>query len=94
MLKTPVCGVLGIDVPIVQGPLGGPWRQGTALAAAVSEAGGLGSVPTSLRTAVQVRQDVAEMRELTGRSITISAEDGNSVLMRTPKRSEGMDRAC
>jgi enoyl-[acyl-carrier protein] reductase II len=72
MLKTPVCDVLGIDVPIVQGPLGGPWRQGMALAAAVSNAGGLGSVPSSLRTATQVRQDMAQLRELTSRPFAVN----------------------
>lgn len=72
MLRTPVCGVLGIEVPIVQGPLGGPWQQGMELAAAVSDAGALGSVPTTLRTAAQVRHDVARLRDLTGRPFAVN----------------------
>jgi enoyl-[acyl-carrier protein] reductase II len=72
MLKTRVCGVLGIDVPIVQGPLGGPWRQGTGLAAAVSNAGGLGSVPTTVRTAALVREDVVRLRELTDQPFAVN----------------------
>ena len=35
-----------VDIPIVQAPMAG--AQGAALAAAVSEAGGLGSLPCSL----------------------------------------------
>jgi nitronate monooxygenase/enoyl-[acyl-carrier protein] reductase II len=72
MIRTPVCEVLGIEVPIVQGPLGGPWRQGVELAAAVSGAGALGSVPTTLRTPAQVRDDVARLRDLTGRPFAVN----------------------
>jgi nitronate monooxygenase/enoyl-[acyl-carrier protein] reductase II len=72
MLRTPVCAVLGIEVPIVQGPLGGPWRQGMELAAAVSNAGALGSVPTALRGPEQVRDDVARLRDLTDRPFAVN----------------------
>ncbi|MFG2986459.1 NAD(P)H-dependent flavin oxidoreductase [Streptomyces sp. NPDC048258] len=72
MLRTPVCGVLGIEVPIVQGPLGGPWQQSMELTAAVSNAGALGSVPTTMRTAAQVRDDVARLRELTDRPFAVN----------------------
>ncbi|MFJ9824496.1 NAD(P)H-dependent flavin oxidoreductase [Streptomyces sp. NPDC101160] len=72
MLRTPVCGVLGIEVPIVQGPLGGPWQQGMRLAAAVSDAGALGSLPTTLRTPAQVRDDVRRLRDLTDRPFALN----------------------
>ncbi|GGT53522.1 NAD(P)H-dependent flavin oxidoreductase [Streptomyces purpureus] len=72
MLRTPVCGLLGIEVPIVQGPLGGPWQQGMRLAAAVSDAGALGSVPTTLRTPAQVRDDVRRLRDLTDRPFALN----------------------
>ncbi|MFF9489330.1 NAD(P)H-dependent flavin oxidoreductase [Streptomyces sp. NPDC014676] len=72
MLRTRVCGVLGIEVPIVQGPLGGPWQQSMRLAAAVSDAGALGSVPTTLRTPAQVRDDVRRLRELTDRPFALN----------------------
>lgn len=39
-LWTPVCGLLGIEVPVVQAPVGS--ASGPGLAAAVAEAGGLG----------------------------------------------------
>jgi enoyl-[acyl-carrier protein] reductase II len=72
MFRTPVCDVLGIDVPIIQGALGGPWHQAMELPAAVSEAGGLGTVPTSLRTARQLRDDVALLRQLTDRPFAVN----------------------
>lgn len=72
MRRTPVCDVLGIDIPIVQGPLGGPWQQQMELVAAVSGAGALGSVPTSLRTAGQVRTDLARLRSLTDRPFAVN----------------------
>ncbi|MEU3778029.1 nitronate monooxygenase [Streptomyces sp. NPDC032472] len=72
MLRTPVCDVLGIDVPIVQGALGGPWQQGVELPAAVSNAGGLGSLPTALRTAAQAREDMARLRGLTERPFAVN----------------------
>jgi nitronate monooxygenase/enoyl-[acyl-carrier protein] reductase II len=64
MLRTPVCDVFGIEVPVVMGPLGGPWPQAMELPAAVCRAGGLGSVATTLRTPEQTRADIARLREL------------------------------
>ncbi len=72
MLRTRACEVLGIEVPIVQGPLGGPWEQGMELPAAVCEAGGLGGVPASLRDAAQLRRDMVRLRELTGRPFAVN----------------------
>ena len=72
MLRTRLCDLLGIDAPIIQGPLGGPWRQAMELPAAVCAAGGLGSVATSLRTADQFRQDLARLRELTDRPFAVN----------------------
>lgn len=56
----------------MQAPLGGPWSQGMELAAAVCSAGGLGSVPTALRDAGQVRADVARLREMTDRPFAVN----------------------
>jgi nitronate monooxygenase len=44
-VRTPLCDLLGIEVPIVQAPIGS--ASVPALAAAVSEAGGLGTVALS-----------------------------------------------
>jgi NAD(P)H-dependent flavin oxidoreductase YrpB (nitropropane dioxygenase family) len=47
-MKTALCERLGIDVPIVQAPMGG--AVGPALAAAVSNAGGIDSDSPSPRS--------------------------------------------
>jgi nitronate monooxygenase/enoyl-[acyl-carrier protein] reductase II len=46
MLSTPVCQLLGIDVPVLCAAFG-PWEE-VALAAAVCEAGGMGSLGSAL----------------------------------------------
>lgn len=66
MLKTKLCTTLGIEHPVIQGPLGGPFEVGTGLIAAVSNAGGLGSVATALRTPEQVVANIRRVRELVG----------------------------
>jgi nitronate monooxygenase/enoyl-[acyl-carrier protein] reductase II len=72
MLRTALCEVLGTEHPVIQGPLGGPWPPSVGLAAAVSEAGALGSLPTTLRRPEQVREDAARLRDLTGRPFAIN----------------------
>jgi nitronate monooxygenase/enoyl-[acyl-carrier protein] reductase II len=72
MLRTALCPVLGIKHPVIQGPLGGPWPPSVGLAAAVSEAGALGSLPTTLRRPEQVREDAARLRDLTSRPFAIN----------------------
>lgn len=72
MLQTPLCDLLHIRFPIIQGPLGGPWSPSVRLAAALSNAGGLGSLPTSLRAAAQVREDVAALRDQTDRPFAVN----------------------
>ena len=72
MLRTPLCSLLGIDVPIVQGALGGPWPPSARLAAAVSGAGALGSLATALRSPGQVREDIAALRALTDRPYAVN----------------------
>jgi enoyl-[acyl-carrier protein] reductase II len=72
MLTTPLCDLLGIEVPIIQGPLGGPWNVSAELVAAVSNAGGLGSVATSLKDVKWVTEEIARVRELTGRPFAVN----------------------
>lgn len=65
MLQTSLCSLLGVDLPIIQGALGGPWPPSVRLAAAVTSAGALGTLPTALRSPDDVRQDIAALRDLT-----------------------------
>jgi nitronate monooxygenase/enoyl-[acyl-carrier protein] reductase II len=69
-MHTPLCGLLGIESPVIQASIG-PWTT-VELSAAVSEAGGLGSLGTALRSADQVRADMARMRELTDRPFAVN----------------------
>ena len=55
-----------LDHPVVQAPLGGG-PSTTALAAAVSDAGGLGFLAAGYRTPDAVRAELAELRGLTDR---------------------------
>ena len=64
MIRTPLCDVLGADVPVIQAPLG-PWPS-LELSVAVSNAGGLGSLGTALRPLADLRREWAEMAERTG----------------------------
>jgi nitronate monooxygenase len=64
-------GLAALDVPIVGAPLaGGPSTP--ALAAAVSEAGGLGFVAAGYKTAAAVAEEVAEVRRLTERPFGVN----------------------
>ena len=48
--------LLNIDLPVIQAPMAG--SQGSALAIAVSEAGGLGSLPCAMLAPDQMRQEL------------------------------------
>jgi enoyl-[acyl-carrier protein] reductase II len=65
MIKTPLCELLGIEHPIIQG--GMAWAATAELAAAVSNAGGLGVVGAGNLPAEMVRQELHRARQLTGR---------------------------
>jgi enoyl-[acyl-carrier protein] reductase II len=70
MFHTPLCDVLGIQLPILCAPFG-PWDQ-VELAAAVSEAGGLGSVGTAVRPVEELRDQWNRLRELTDKPFAIN----------------------
>jgi enoyl-[acyl-carrier protein] reductase II len=62
-MKTRVTEMLGIDIPIIQAPMGFIARA--QLASAVSNAGGMGIVETSSGRLDEVRIEIAKMRDLT-----------------------------
>ncbi len=68
---------LGIDYPIIQGPLGGLWSQ--RLTAAVSNFGGLGSFGAHGLTPDEIKDVIAEIRSLTDKpfamNLWVSMED-------------------
>ena len=62
--------LFGVELPIVQAPMAG--SSGVELAVAVSEAGGLGSVPCALLTPDQVREQIALVRARTDRPVNVN----------------------
>ena len=69
-MKTALCDKLGIDYPIIQAALGGATCP--ALAAAVSNAGGLGMLVLTNADLDAVRQQVRETRALTARPFGVN----------------------
>ena len=65
MIKTPLCEMLGIEHPILQG--GMAWAATAELAAAVCNAGGLGIVGAGNAPPQAVRDELRRTRQLTGR---------------------------
>lgn len=70
MLRTRLCDVLGIELPVIGAPYG-PYEQ-VDLAAAVSGAGALGSLGTAVRPLADLRRQWARMRELTDRPFAVN----------------------
>ena len=62
--------LLGIELPIIQAPMAG--ATGAAMAIAVSEAGGLGSLPCALLTVEKARAEIGAIREGTSRPLNVN----------------------
>ena len=65
MIQTPVCNLLGIELPIFLGGMGSIYSP--SLVAAVSNAGGLGAMGCHSLSAEQVRTGAAAISKLTDR---------------------------
>ena len=70
MLKTSLCDRFGIEVPIILAPMG--TCTSAALAAAVSNEGGLGGIGSLFRTTAAVKRDIDVVRRLTSRPFAIN----------------------
>ncbi|HNW04183.1 MAG TPA: enoyl-[acyl-carrier-protein] reductase FabK [Oscillospiraceae bacterium] len=70
MIKTVLCDLLGIEYPIFQG--GMAWIADASLAAAVSNAGGLGIIAAGNAPAEFVRGQIVRARELTSRPFGVN----------------------
>lgn len=62
-MQTRVTELLGIEIPIIQAPMGFIARS--QLASAVSNAGGMGIIETSSGRLEEIRAEIAKMRDLT-----------------------------
>lgn len=70
MIKTPICELLGIEYPIFQG--GMAWIADSSLAAAVSNAGGLGIIAAMNADAAWLREQIRETRRLTDKPFGVN----------------------
>ena len=70
LLDTPLCGLLGIEYPIVQAPMAN--NAPPALAAAVSAAGALGSVAGATISPGELRAEIHDVRSATDRPFAVN----------------------
>lgn len=70
MFQTELCSLLGIEYPIIQG--GMAWVATAELAAAVSEAGGLGIIGAGNAPAEVVRNEIQKVRKMTNKPFGVN----------------------
>ncbi|WP_022669648.1 enoyl-[acyl-carrier-protein] reductase FabK [Hippea alviniae] len=70
MFKTKICELLGIEYPIIQG--GMAWVSDAILAAAVSEAGGLGIIAAGNAPADWVENEIIKAKEITDKPFGVN----------------------
>ncbi|HXI57380.1 MAG TPA: nitronate monooxygenase, partial [Polyangia bacterium] len=68
--SSPIGQLLGIDLPIIQAPMAGV--QGSALAVAVSDAGGLGSLPCAMLGPDALRTELATIKAQTTKPLNVN----------------------
>src|SRR5437764_5192578 len=67
---TPLQTLLGVELPIIQAPMAGV--QGSALAIAVSNAGGLGSLPCAMLGQDALRAELTTIHQQTDRPYNVN----------------------
>ncbi len=70
IFKNRVTEMLGIEIPVVQAPMG--WIARSQLASAVSNAGGLGIIETSSGELDVIREEIKKMRALTSKPFGVN----------------------
>src|SRR5215218_2008418 len=70
MLRTPLCDLLGVQVPIILGAMGS--ATSAEFAAEISNQGGLGSIGSLFRSTGAIIRDIAKVRELTERPYAVN----------------------
>ena len=83
MIHSPICNILGIEKPIFQG--GMAWIADARLAAAVSEAGGLGLISSINAGTEAVRAEIRKARERTAKPF------GVNIMLAAPNAAEIAD---
>lgn len=80
MIKSRICEILGIRYPIIQG--GMAWIADASLAAAVSNAGGLGLISSVNAGTETVRDEIRKCRQLTDKPF------GVNIMLQAPNAAE------
>jgi enoyl-[acyl-carrier protein] reductase II len=70
MLRTSLCDLFGIKVPIILAPMG--TATSAEFAAAVSNQGGLGGIGTLFRTTAAIKRDIDMVKKLTSQPYAIN----------------------
>ncbi len=70
MFRNRVTELLGVEIPIVQAPMG--WIARSQLASAVSNAGAMGIIETSSGELDAIRDEIAKMRDLTDKPFGVN----------------------
>ena len=65
-----ILDLIGIEIPILQSPMAG--AQGSDMAIAVSEAGGLGALPCAMLSLEQARAEIGVIRQRTSRPFNVN----------------------
>lgn len=81
-----ICELLGIEYPIIQGAMA--WIADAPLAAAVSNAGGLGIIASGNAESEWVRNEIRRTKEMTDKPF------GVNVMLLSPHADEIMDVIC
>ncbi len=79
-IRNRVTELLGVEIPIVQAPMG--WIARAQLASAVSNAGGMGIIETSSGELDAVREEIRKMRDLTDKPFGVNIAQ---LFVRDPK---------
>jgi enoyl-[acyl-carrier protein] reductase II len=85
-MKSQICEMLGIKYPIFQGAMA--WISNASLAAAVSEAGGLGIIAGGTAPVDLIRGEVRKAKEMTSKPI------GLNIMLMSPTSDEMAKMAC
>ena len=86
MIKSELCELLNITYPVVQG--GMAWIADAGLAAAVSNAGGLGMISAMNSNGEQIREQIRKARKLTDKPF------GVNIMLMSPYVKEAVDVVC
>lgn len=86
MIKTQICDLLGIKYPIIQG--GMAWVATAELAAAVSNAGGLGIIGCGAAPRDVIKNEISKIKKLTSKPF------GVNVMLLSPYVNEIIELLC